>query len=72
MIFGSGHVCPDPRRTDAKTEKAYSQLGLATLGIRSDKTNQGDERNQRLEIPGEKANRETEEMYKTHDFLAFI
>ena len=68
MIFGSGHVCPDPRRTDAKTEKAYSQLGLATLGIRSDKTNQG----ARLEIAGAQASRKTQEMYKTHDFLAFI
>ncbi|MFM7459052.1 MAG: pentapeptide repeat-containing protein [bacterium] len=72
MIYGSGHVCPDPRRTDAKTEKAYSQLELPTLGIRSDKTNPGDETNQRLEIAGEKANRKTKEMYKTHDFLAFI
>jgi uncharacterized protein YjbI with pentapeptide repeats len=68
MIYGSGHVCPDPRRTDAKTEKAYSQLGLATLGIRSDTTNQ----EVRLEIAGAQASRKTEEMYKTHDFLAFI
>jgi uncharacterized protein YjbI with pentapeptide repeats len=68
MIFGSGHVCPDPRRTDAETEKAYSQLGLATLGIRSDTTNQG----ARLEIAGAQASRKTQEMYKTHDFLAFI
>lgn len=68
MIFGSGHVCPDPRRTDAETEKAYSQLGLATLGIRSDTTNQG----ARLEIAGAQASRKTQEMYNTHDFLAFI
>ncbi|MEB3316324.1 MAG: pentapeptide repeat-containing protein [Candidatus Melainabacteria bacterium] len=68
MIFGSGHVCPDPRRTDAETEKAYSQLGLATLGIRSDITNQG----VRLETAGAQANHKTQEMYKTHDFLAFI
>jgi hypothetical protein len=68
MIYGSGHVCPDPRRTDAKTEKAYSQLELATLGIRSDTTNQG----VRLEIAGAQANHETQEMYETHDFLAFI
>lgn len=68
MIYGSGHVCPDPRRTDAKTEKAYSQLRLATLGIRSDTTNQG----LRLELAGEEPHRGTKEMYKTHDFLAFI
>ena len=68
MIFGSGHVCPDPRRTDAETEKAYSQLGLATLGIRSDTTNQG----VRLEIAGAQASHKTQEMYNTHDFLAFI
>jgi uncharacterized protein YjbI with pentapeptide repeats len=33
VVFGSGHVSPDARRTDAKTSNIYSRLDIPTVAI---------------------------------------